>query len=148
MLAEAVEVGEFSADHNADGEETPELSALESEESNEEMECFFTTVDLVLLRVGSEATSTGKPAAAPGAGVDAAEDTAEEGFEYEGGKYESTGGRGVYLAGTYSCMTRGRLLYWYGGVGRLAVLMGGSWIRESEVGKGEGDEVEEDMFDD
>lgn len=127
MLAEAVEVGEFSADHDAPGEETPELSldTESGEDSNEEIECFFTTVDLVALRVGSEAASAGKPATAPGAGVDAAEDTAEEGFEYEGGKYESIGGRGAYFVGTYSCM-RGRLPNWYGGAGRLAVLMGGN----------------------
>lgn len=126
MLAEAVEVGEFSADHSAPGEETPELSldTESGEDNNEEIECFFTTVDLVDLRVGSEAASEGKPATAPGAGVDAAEDTAEEG--YEAGKYESTEGRGEYFVGTYSCMTRGRLLYWYGEAGRLAVLMGGS----------------------
>lgn len=113
MLAEAVEVGEFSTDHKVPGEETPELS-LDTEsgdDNNEEIECFFTTVDLVVLRVGSEATSAGKPATAPGAGVDAAEETAEEGFEYEGGKYESTEGRAVYFVETYSCMTRGCLLY-------------------------------------
>lgn len=120
-------MGEFSADHNADGEETPELSldTESGEESNEEMECFFETVDLVVLLVGSDAPSVGNPAAAPGAGVEAAEDTAEDEFEYEGGKYESTGGRGAYFVGTNSCMTRGRLLYWYE-AGRLAVLMGGS----------------------
>lgn len=128
MLAEAVEVGEFSADHNAPGEETPELS-LDTEsgdDSNEEIECFFTTADLVVLRVGSEATSARKPAIAPGAGVDAAEDTAEEGFEYEVGKYESTEERTAYFVVAYSCMTRGRLLYWYCAVGKLAVLMGGN----------------------
>lgn len=114
MLAEAVEVGEFSADHNAPGEETPELSldTESGEDSNEEIECFFTTVDLVVLRVGSEATSARKPATAPGAGVDAAEDTAEEGFEYEAGKYESTEARTAYFVVAYSCITRGRLLYW------------------------------------
>lgn len=127
MLAEAVEVGESPADHNADGEETPELSldTESGEDNNEEMECFFTTVDLVVLRGGSELASAGNPAAAPGAGVDAAEDAAEDVFEYEVGKYESTEGRAAYFVG-YSCMTRERLLYWYEVVGRLAVLMGGS----------------------
>lgn len=83
MLAEAVEVGELSADHEAPGEETPELSldTESGEDNNEEIECFFTTVDLVVLRVGSETASTGNPADAPGAGVDAAEDATEEGLE-------------------------------------------------------------------
>lgn len=123
MLVEVV-VGEFSSDHNADGEETPELS-LETEsgeDRREEMECFFTTVDLVLLRVGSAEASTGNPAPA---GVDAADDTAEPELEYESGKYEPTDGRGEYLEGANSCMW-GRLLYWYEGAGRLAVLMGGN----------------------
>lgn len=122
MLVEAV-VGEFSSDHNADGEETPELS-LETEsgeDRREEIECFFTTVDLVLLRVGSVEASTGNPAPA---GVDAADDTAEPEFEYESEKYEPTDGRGNLVGGN-SCM-RGRLLYWYWGAGRLAVLMGGN----------------------